>query len=152
MAEDLKQRIQEDMKNAMRAREQLKLTTIRMLIAAVKQREIDDRTTLDDPSIINIINKMIKQRHDAAEQFSAAKRQELADKEIQEIDVLQAYLPEQLSEADIEAAIQKVITDIGATSMKDMGKVMGALKSQLEGRADMGAVGAKVKALLNPNQ
>jgi len=149
MAEDLKHRIQEDMKAAMRAKEPLKLTTIRMLIAAVKQREIDERISLNDPDIINVINKMIKQRRDAAKQFVAGERQELADKENQEIDVLQVYLPKQLSEAEIEAAIQKAISDLGATSMKDMGKVMGALKPQLESRADMGAVSAKIKALLN---
>jgi len=149
MADDLKQRIQEDMKDAMRAKDSLKLTTIRMLIAAYKQREIDDRITIDNPGILKIINKMIKQRHDAAEQFIAGNRQELADKENLEIAILQAYLPEQLGEEDIETIIQKVISDVGATSMKDMGKVMGAVKPQLEGRADMGAVSAKIKARLN---
>ena len=149
MAEDLKQRIQNDMKDAMRAKEMLRLTTIRMLIAAVKQREIDDQKTLDDPAILNIIKKMIKQRHDSAEQYVAGKRQELADKENQEIDVLQLYLPEQMTHADIEAAVKKVISDTDASSMKDMGKVMAALKSQLEGRADMGTVSTKVKALLD---
>lgn len=149
MADELKQRIQEDMKGAMRSREQLKLTTIRMLIAAYKKREIDDRTTLGDVGILSIINKMIKQRHDAAEQFTKGNRKELADKENLEIEILQAYLPKQLSEAEIETTIKKVISDTGASSMKDMGKVMGALKPQLEGRADMGAVSAKIKTLLN---
>jgi len=149
MAEDLKQRIQDDMKDAMRAKAALKLTTIRMLIAAIKQREIDERITLDDAAVTKIINKMIKQRRDAAEQFIAGDRQELADKENEEIIFLQVYLPEQLGEAEIEAAIQKVIKDVDASSMKDMGKVMSALKPQLEGRADMGAVSAKIKALLN---
>lgn len=149
MAEELKQRVQEDMKDAMRAKETLRLSTIRMLLAAIKQREIDDRTTLNDADITNIINKMIKQRRDAAEQFTAGKRQELADKENQEIKILQAYLPEQLGETEIEAIIQKVMLEAGATSMKDMGKVMSTLKPQLEGRADMAAVSTKVKELLN---
>lgn len=149
MAEDLKQHIQNDMKDAMRAKEALKLTTIRMLIAAIKQREIDDRTTLDDVAVLAIINKMIKQRRDAAEQFIAGDRQELADKEMQEITILQIYLPEQMSETDIETAIKQAISDTDADSMKDMGKVMGILKPKLEGRADMGAVSTKVKVLLN---
>jgi len=149
MAEKLKQRVQEDMKDAMRAKETLRLSTIRMLLAAIKQREIDDRTTLNDADITHIINKMIKQGRDAAEQFTAGKRQELADKENEEIKILQAYLPEQLGETEIETAIQKAMSEVGATSMKDMGKVMSTLKSQLEGRADMGAVSSKVKDLLN---
>jgi len=149
MAEDLKQHIQNDMKDAMRAKDAFTLTTIRMLIAAIKQREIDDRTTLDDAAVLAIINKMIKQRRDAAQQFIAGDRQELADKEMQEITVLQTYLPEQMSDTEIETAIKQAISDTGANSMKDMGKVMGILKPKLEGRADMGAVSTKVKALLN---
>ena len=149
MPEDLKQHIQNDMKDAMRAKEALKLTTIRMLIAAIKQREIDDRITLNDTAVLAIINKMIKQRRDAAEQFIAGDRQELADKEMLEIIILQTYLPEQMSETDIETAIKQAISNTDANSMKDMGKVMGILKPKLEGRTDMGAVSTKVKALLN---
>lgn len=146
---DLKSRIQEDMKDAMRSKETLRLSTIRMLMAAIKQREIDDQTTLGDTEILKVINKMIKQRQDASEQFTKADRTELADKENQEIEILQTYLPEQLSDADIETAIKKAITETGASSMKDMGKVMGILKPNLEGRADMRDVSAKIKALLN---
>jgi len=149
MATDLKERIQEDMKDAMRNKQTLRLSTIRMLIAAYKQREIDDRTTLEDPDILKIINKMVKQRIDASEQFAKAGRDELADKEHQEIKILEAYLPEQLSEDEVQTAIQKAISDSGASTMKDMGKVMGILKPALEGRADMREVSAKIKALLN---
>ena len=149
MADDLKKRVTEDMKTAMRKKEALRLSTIRLLMAAIKQREIDDQTTLDDAAILKVINKMIKQRQDASEQFANAGRDELAEKEKQEIVILQDYLPEQLSASDIEKAIQKAVKDTGASSMKDMGKVMGALKSQLEGRADMRLVSAKIKALLN---
>ncbi len=141
-------RIQEDMKTAMKARETLRLQTIRMLRAAIKQREIDDRITLDDASIITVINKMIKQRQEAAKQYQAANRQELADKENQEIEVLQAYLPEQLSETEVDQAVQKAIKTTGAASIKDMGKVMGMLKADLQGRADMALVSSKVKQLL----
>lgn len=149
MADDLKTRITNDMKDAMRNKETLRLSTIRMLLAAVKQREIDDKTTLDDAAILKVINKMVKQRQDASEQFTKADRQELADKENEEIKILEDYLPEQLSDADVEAAIKKAIEETGASSMKEMGKVMGILKPQLEGRADMRAVSAKIKDLLN---
>jgi len=146
---DLKARIQQDMKDAMRSKHKLRLSTIRLLLAAIKQREIDDQITLDSQAILKVINKMIKQRQDASEQFSKAGRDELADKERQEIKILEEYLPEQLSETDIEATIQKAINNTGASSMKDMGKVMAELKPQLEGRADMRNVSAKIKALLN---
>ena len=149
MADDLKTRIRENMKDAMRNKETLRLSTIRLLMAAIKQYEIDNKATLDDTGVIKIINKMIKQRQDASEQFTKAARQELADKENQEIEILKDYLPEQLSDADVEAAIQKAIADSGAGSMKEMGKVMGILKPQLEGRTDMRAVSAKIKDLLN---
>lgn len=142
---NLKARIQEDMKAAMRAKEQLRLGTIRMLMAAIKQREIDDRTTLNDAQILSVINKMIKQRHDAADQFQAASRQELADKENMEIAVLETYLPAQLSESEIQQAIRAAIASTNATSMKDMGKVMSLLKTKLEGQVDMAVVSAKVK-------
>ncbi|MCB1827340.1 MAG: GatB/YqeY domain-containing protein [Coxiellaceae bacterium] len=149
MPENLKERIQEDMKDAMRNKETLRLTTIRMLLAAIKQREIDDKIELTDADILKIINKMIKQRQDASEQFIKGDRPELAEKENQEIEILQGYLPEQMSEADIEAVVKKAISETGAASMKDMGKVMGALKSEIEGRADMRLVSGKIKDLLN---
>ena len=149
MAETLKQQIQEDMKNSMRAKEVLRLSTIRLLMAAIKQREIDERITLDDAAILKVINKMINQRQDSIEQFEKAERQELADKEKAEMEILKAYLPEQLSAKAIETTIQKAIQETGAASMKDMGKVMGILKPELEGRADMRAVSAKIKELLN---
>lgn len=149
MANELKQRITNDMKNAMRKKEPLRLSTIRLLLAAIKQREIDDRTTLDDAAILKVINKMIKQRQDAYEQFKSAGRDELANKESEEINILKDYLPEQLSETDIKAAIQKAIKETHAASMKDMGKVMSVLKPQLEGRTDMRDVSAKIKDLLN---
>ena len=145
MATTLKNRIHEDMKTAMRAKQQLRLGTIRMLMAAIKQREIDDRTTLDDSGVLNAINKMIKQRRDSERQFKEANRTELADKEAQEIEILQAYLPQQMTEAEINEAVLAAIKTTGANSMKDMGKVMGLLKSQLEGQADMSVVSANVK-------
>ena len=145
MATTLKNRIHEDMKTAMRAKQQLRLGTIRMLMAAIKQREIDDRTTLDDTGVLNAINKMIKQRRDSERQFKEANRTELADKEAQEIEILQAYLPQQMTEAEINEAVLAAIKTTGANSMKDMGKVMGLLKSQLEGQADMSVVSANVK-------
>lgn len=149
MADTLKTRIQEEMKDAMRKKETLRLSTIRLLMAAIKQREIDEQITLDDANITKVINKMIKQRQDASEQFTKAGRTELADKENQEIKILETYLPEQLSSEKVEAAIQKAIQETGASSMKDMGKVMGLLKPELEGRADMRAVSAKIKERLN---
>jgi uncharacterized protein len=144
----LKETIIEDMKAAMRAKDKLKLGTIRMLLAAVKQREIDERIELTDSAILTVINKMIKQRRDASEQFSNAQRQELADKEDAEIIVLQDYLPQQLTADEVQSAIKDAISKTGATSMKDMGKVMGLLKSELEGRTDMGKVSGHVKTQL----
>jgi uncharacterized protein len=148
MADDLKQQIQENMKDAMRKKDTLRLSTIRMLMAAIKQREIDEQITLNDADILKIINKMTKQRQDAAEQFSKAGRDELADKEIKEIAILEDYLPEQLSTEAVKTAIQTVIKETGASSMKDMGKVMAALKPTLEGRADMRAVSVIIKDIL----
>jgi len=146
---DLKFQIQEHMKEAMRAKEQLRLSTIRMLKAAIKQREIDERIELDDSAVITIVNKMIKQRRESAKQYKDAERQELAEKELKEIDILQVYLPKQVSETEIENAVKDAITKANANSMQDMGKVMGLLKDQLQGRADMSQVSAKVKAILN---
>lgn len=145
---DLKSQIQEDMKAAMRAKETVRLGTIRMLLAAIKQREIDDKITFDDAGIIKVINKQIKQRRDSIQQFKDAGRDELAEKEQQELAVLAAYLPEQLDQAAIKALAEKAISDTGAASMKDMGNVMGKLKPELEGKADMGEVSKLIKSLL----
>ncbi|MCH9644612.1 MAG: GatB/YqeY domain-containing protein [Gammaproteobacteria bacterium] len=141
----LKSKIQEDMKDAMRAKEKLRLTTIRMLIAAIKQREIDDRTELDEAGVLAIINKLIKQRRESAQQYQEAKRQDLADQELEEIKILQVYLPEQLSEAEVAEAVSKAVAATGATTPKDIGKVMGALKAEIQGKADMGLVSKLVR-------
>ncbi len=144
----LKQRINEDMKSAMRAADKRRLGTIRLLMAAIKQREVDERIVLDDTQVIAVIEKMIKQRRDSISQYEAAGRQELADQEIYEIEVLQAYMPAALSETEVDTLIEAAIAHAGAVSAKDMGKVMAVLKPQMQGRADMGQVGAKVKAKL----
>lgn len=144
----LKARLNEDMKTAMRAKDKARLGVIRMALAAVKQREVDERISLDDSQLIAVIEKMIKQRRDSVAQYQDAGRTELADQELAEIAVLQEYLPAALSEAEIDAAIDKAIVDSGASSAKDMGKVMGVLKPQLQGRADFGEVGKKVKERL----
>ena len=144
----LKERITEDMKTAMRAKEKARLGVIRMALAAIKQREVDERTTLDDAAIIAVIDKMIKQRRDSAAQYQEAGRDELAAQENAEIEILQDYLPPAMSEADIAAAIDKAIADTGASSAQDMGKLMGVLKPQLQGRADLGVVSGLVKQRL----
>ena len=144
----LKDQLTNDMKDAMRAKETVRLGTIRMLIAALKKHEIDSQTTLDDAGTLKIIQKQIKQRRDSISQFEEAGRQELADKEKEELAVLEAYLPAQLDETAVKAIIDKAVADTGANSMKDMGKLMGAIKPQLEGKADMGLVSKLVKAAL----
>ena len=144
----LKEQITEDMKSAMRAKEAERLGTIRLLLAAIKQREVDERITVDDAGIIAIIEKLIKQRKDSIEQFQKAGRTDLVDQESKELGILQAYMPAQLSEAEVQAAIQKTISSLGATGPQDMGKVIGALKAQLAGKADMGMVSRLVKAAL----
>lgn len=144
----LKNRIQEDMKTAMRAKDSERLGVIRLLLAAMKQREVDERIDLTDMDIINIINKMNKQRLDSSSQFLAANRQDLAIKEQKEIEILDEYLPQQLSEPEIDIAIQAAIAGTKASSMQEMGKVMGVLKEQLAGRADIAKVSAKVKSIL----
>jgi uncharacterized protein YqeY len=144
----LREQITEDMKSAMRAKEAERLGTIRLLLAAIKQREVDERITVDDAGIIAIIEKLIKQRKDSIEQFQKAGRTDLVDQESKELGILQAYMPAQLSEAEVQAAIQKVIADLGASGPQDMGKVIGALKAQLAGKADMGTVSGLVKAAL----
>lgn len=149
MSEDLKQRIQKDMISAMRAKEKKRLGTIRLLQAAIKQREIDDKIILDNTSILAIVEKMIKQRRESAKQYEAGQRPELAAVEYAEIILLEAYMPEAMGEADIDALIEQAIKKQDAESMKDMGGVMGILKSQLQGRADMGKVSAKVRERLS---
>ena len=144
----LKERITEDMKTAMRARDKARLGVIRMTLAAIKQREIDERSVLDDTQITTIIDKMIKQRRDSFSQFEDAGRDELAAIETAEIAVLQDYMPPAMSDNDIAAAIDKAIADTSASSIKDMGKVMSLLKPQLQGRADLGAVGSTIKQKL----
>ena len=148
MADELKRRIQEDMKAAMRAKDSRRLGVIRMIMAAVKQREVDERTELDDAGVLAVLDKMLKQRRDALAQFREAGREDLVDKESYEIEVIQAYLPPPLSEAELDALIDEAIQATGAASPKDMGKVMGRLKPLVQGRADMGAVSARVKQRL----
>ena len=144
----LKARITDDMKTAMRAKDTARLGTIRLLLAAIKQKEVDERIELDDAAVSGIVEKLIKQRKDSISQFQAAGRDDLVAAEQAELVVLQAYLPEQLSAAEVEAAVAAAIAESGATSPKDMGKVMGLLKSRLAGRADMGQVSALIKARL----
>ena len=144
----LKERITEDMKPAMRASEKERLGTNRMLQAAIKQREVDERITLDDTQVLGVIEKMIKQRKESIVQFEQGHRADLAAKEQAEIELLQAYLPAQLSDAEVDALIKAAIASTGAASIKDMGKVMGVVKAQAAGRADMGAVSARIKAAL----
>ena len=145
----LKERITEDMKAAMRASEKERLSTIRMLQAAIKQREVDERITLDDAQVIAVLEKMVKQRKESVVQFEQGGRTDLADKEKAEIALLTAYLPAQLSEAEVDALIRDAIAATGASSVKDMGKVMGVVKAKAAGRADMGAVSARIKAALS---
>jgi len=145
----LKDRITEDMKAAMRAKEMDKLSTIRMLLAAVKQKEVDERVVVDDAALIAIVDKLIKQRKDSISQFSAAGRQDLADKESAELPVLEAYLPQRLSAEEIQAAVLAIVAELGAKGPGDMGKVMGAVKAQLAGKADMSLVSAAVKQALS---
>jgi len=144
----LKLRITDDMKAAMRAKETARLGTIRLLLAAIKQKEVDERIELDDAAVSSIVEKLIKQRKDSISQFQAAGRDDLVAAEQAELVVLQAYLPEQLSAAEVEAAVAAAITEAGASSAKDMGKVMGLLKPRLAGRADMGQVSSLIKARL----
>lgn len=144
----LKERITEDMKSALRARESARLGAIRLLLAAIKQREVDERIELDDAAIIHVIDKMLKQRKDSIEQYRLANRQELVEAEQFEAEVLAAYMPQQLSPAEIEAIVVAAIAQSGAKSMPEMSKVMAIAKPQLAGRADMGAVSALVKARL----
>ena len=144
----LKERITEDMKAAMRASAKERLSTIRMALAAIKQREVDERIMLDDAQVIAVLEKMVKQRKESIAQFEQGGRQDLADKEKAEITLLQAYLPAQLSDSEVDALIKDAIAATGAGSVKDMGKVMGVVKAKAAGKADMGAVSARIKAAL----
>jgi uncharacterized protein YqeY len=144
----LKERITDDMKAAMRSGEKELLSVIRMITAAIKQREVDERISLDDTQVLSVLDKMLKQRKESMVQFQAGNRQDLVDKEAAEITLLQGYLPSQLSDAEIDALIKDAIASTGAASIKDMGKVMGLIKGKAQGRADMAAVGAKIKAKL----
>jgi len=145
----LKDQIIEDMKTAMRAKDAPRLLTIRGLLAALKQKEVDERVVLDDTAVIGIVDKLIKQRRDSISQFGAAGRTDLVDKETAELSVLEAYLPRRLSGDEIAAAVAGIVAGLGATGLGDMGKVMGAAKAQLAGKADMALVSAAVKQALN---
>src|SRR5260221_1760413 len=142
----LKERITDDMKAAMRSGEKERLGLIRMITSAIKQREVDERITLDDGQVLSVLDKMIKQRKESLVQFQAGNRQDLVDKEAAEITLLQGYLPSQLSDAELDGLISDAIAASGAASIKDMGKVMGIIKPNALGPADMAAVGAKIKA------
>ncbi len=146
----LKDQITEDMKTAMRAKDSVRLGTIRLLMAAMKQKEVDERVELDDTAVIAIVDKLIKQRKDSVAAYQSASRQDLADVELAEMKVLEVYLPQRLSGEEITAAVQAIVAQVGATGPGDMGKVMGAVKAQLAGKADMGLVSAAVKAALSP--
>ena len=148
MASSLKDQITADMKTAMRAGDKDRLAVIRMLKAAIQRREVDERIELDDAGVLKSIEKLVKQGQDSAEQFTQGGRQELADKELAEVEVLKAYLPEPLSDTELNTLINEIIATTGAESLRDMGKVMNAIREQAQGRADMGAVGALVKARL----
>lgn len=145
----LKDQITEDMKSAMRAKEADRLSTIRMLLAAIKQKEVDERITLDDIAVVAVVDKLIKQRKDSIAAFQQAGRTDLADKETAEVKVLEAYLPQRLSADEIEAEVDRIVGELGASGPGDMGKVMGAVKAKLAGKADMGLVSAAVKARLS---
>ena len=144
----LKTRITDDMKSAMKAGDKDRLKVVRLAMAAIKQVEVDKRTELDDAAVLGVIDKMVKQRRDSVEQFQKGGREDLAAIELAEIAILEHYLPEQLSDTELDALIEEAVSSTGAETIRDMGKVMGAIKAKAAGRADMGAVGAKVKARL----
>ena len=146
----LKDQITEDMKTAMRAKDSARLLTIRGLLAACKQREVDERIVLDDVAVIAIVDKLVKQRKDSITQFTAGNRQDLVDKEAAELQVLEAYLPQRLGADEVAAEVAKVVAELGAAGPGDMGKVMGAVKTRLAGKADMSLVSAAVKKALAP--
>jgi uncharacterized protein YqeY len=144
----LKEQITNDMKEAMKAGDKPRLSVIRLILAAIKQREVDERITLDDSQILAALDKMLKQRRESIVQFEKGARQDLADQENAEIKVIQAYMPAQLSEAELDKLVAEAVTESGAASIKDMGKVMGILKPKVAGKADMSAVSARIKAKL----
>ncbi len=144
----LKDQITEDMKTAMRAKDSERLGTIRLLLAAAKQKEVDERVVLDDAAMVTIVDKLIKQRKDSIAAFTTANRMDLADKEAAEVKVLEAYLPQRLSANEVMAEVRAIVAELGATGPGDMGKVMGAVKTRLAGKAEMGQVSAAVKAVL----
>ena len=144
----LKTQLTEDMKTAMRAKDQVSLSTIRLINAAIKQFEVDERTEADDAKVISILTKMVKQRKDSAKIYTEASRQDLADKENAEIEILNRYLPQMMSAEEIKTVVEAVIAETGASGMADMGKVMGVLKTRLAGKADMGEVNKVLKAVL----
>ncbi|RUS68062.1 hypothetical protein CUZ56_00546 [Saezia sanguinis] len=144
----LKEQITSEMKDAMRAHDSERLSTIRMLLAAIKQKEVDERITVDDAMVVAIVDKLIKQRKDSVAAYEQAGRSDMAEKENNEIKVLQTYLPQRMSEQEVAAAVAKIVADLGASGPGDMGKVMGAVKQQLAGKADMGMVSAQVKKAL----
>jgi len=145
----LKQTIQDDMKAAMKGGDKRRLGVIRLIMAAIKQREVDERIELDDTQVLAVLDKMVKQRRDSIAQYEKAGRTELAEQEAYEVDICQTYMPQQLSEAEIDDLIGQALTETGAASMKEMGKVMGWLKPKLQGRADMGAVSGRIRQKLS---
>jgi uncharacterized protein YqeY len=145
----LKAQLQQDMKDSMRSGDKRRLGAVRLVLAAVKQREVDERIELDDAGVTAVLDKMAKQRRESIEQYQRAGRDDLVEQEQFELEVLKSYLPEQLDDAAIEAMIEEVLQTTGASSVKDMGKVMGQIKPRLQGRADMGAVSARIKARLS---
>ncbi len=146
---ELKNRITDDMKSAMKARDKESTRATRMILEAIKQKEVDDRTVLDDSQVITVINKMVKQRKDSISQFTDAGREDLVKVEKDELAILNTYMPKQLSDEEIVPFVDKAINDLGASSMQDMGKLMGILKGQLDGKVDMGAVSQLIKAKLS---
>jgi len=148
-AVSLKEQIQQDMKAAMKSGDKARLGTIRLILAAIKQREVDERIELDDAQVIAVLDKMAKQRRESITQYQAANRNDLAQKEQAELEIILSYLPQPLEDSEIEALVQSAIEESGANSLKEMGKVMALLKPKIQGRADMGQVSAKVKAILS---
>ncbi len=147
----LKERVQDDMKAAMRSGQKDRLGTVRLILAAIKQREVDERIVLDDVQVIAVLEKMGKQRRESITQFEAGGRSDLVAKETAELAIISAYMPAQLSDTELDALINAAIAETGAASIKDMGKVMSLIKSKAQGRADLGAVGARIKARLSPS-
>lgn len=146
---ELKQKLMDDMKLAMREKNTIQLETVRMVRAAVQRREVDDKVSLDDAGVLQIIQKLVKQCTDAANQFKQGGRDDLAEKELANIAVMESYLPEKLSDEEIDKLIKQAISETGATTMKDMGRVMGVLRDRVQGRADMGSLSGRIKSLLS---